>query len=140
MSKDLADDERVRAEVDKAILTPKGNYSPIMVRLAWHSSGTYDKDDKSSRHGGSDGATMRFDPESSDPANAGLTIPQEVLKPIKDRFPTLSYGKLSSAPRHAFLYRVDDLIEVSCISFSIQYKSGFVDFSRRTSNKDYGRT
>lgn len=93
MSKDL-DDERVRAEVDKAIVTPKGNYSPIMVRLAWHSSGTYDKDDKSSRHGGSDGATMRFEPESSDPANAGLTIPQEVLKPIKNLFPNLSYGEL----------------------------------------------
>jgi len=87
------DDERVREEVDKAILTPKGNYSPIMVRLAWHSSGTYDKDDKSSKHGGSNGATMRFAPESDDPANAGLTIPQEVLKPIKDRFPNLSYGK-----------------------------------------------
>ena len=86
------DDNLVRAEVDKAIVSAKGNYSPIMVRLAWHSSGTYDKDDKSPRNGGSNGSTMRFEPESTDPANAGLTIPQEVLKSVKHLFPTLSYG------------------------------------------------
>lgn len=32
----------------------------MYVRLAWHASGTYDKEDKT---GGSDGATMRFEPE-----------------------------------------------------------------------------
>lgn len=46
-----------------------GSYGPLFVRLAWHASGTYDK---ASNTGGSQGATMRFKPESSDGANAGL--------------------------------------------------------------------
>ena len=46
-----------------------GSLGPVLVRLAWHASGTYDKNTKT---GGSNGATMRFEPESSDGANAGL--------------------------------------------------------------------
>ena len=46
-----------------------GSYGPILVRLAWHSSGTFDKH---SGTGGSNGATMRFSPEKDDGANAGL--------------------------------------------------------------------
>lgn len=38
-------------------------------RLAWHSSGTYDKISKT---GGSQGGTMRFEQELADGANAGL--------------------------------------------------------------------
>jgi catalase (peroxidase I) len=34
-----------------------GSYGPVLVRLAWHASGTYDKDSKT---GGSNGATMRM--------------------------------------------------------------------------------
>lgn len=32
-----------------------GSYGPVLVRLAWHASGTYDKETKT---GGSNGATM----------------------------------------------------------------------------------
>lgn len=39
----------------------------MAVRLAWHASGTFDKNDNT---GGSNGATMRFEPESTDGANA----------------------------------------------------------------------
>jgi len=46
-------------------------YSPIAMRLAWHASGTFDKRDST---GGSNGATMRFAPEATDPDNAGLSI------------------------------------------------------------------
>lgn len=46
-----------------------GSYGPVYVRLAWHASGTYDKHTKT---GGSNGATMRFAPESEHGANAGL--------------------------------------------------------------------
>lgn len=36
-----------------------GSYGPVFVRLAWHQSGTWDKNTKT---GGSDGATMRMFP------------------------------------------------------------------------------
>lgn len=42
---------------------------PVLVRLGWHASGTYNKADKT---GGSDGATMRYPKELKDGANAGL--------------------------------------------------------------------
>ena len=44
---------------------------PTLVRLAWHASGTYSLKDKT---GGSNGATMRFNPEASWGANAGLKL------------------------------------------------------------------
>jgi hypothetical protein len=45
-----------------------GSIGPVLVRLAWHASGTYDITTKT---GGSDGATMRFTPEAAFGANAG---------------------------------------------------------------------
>jgi len=48
-----------------------GSYGPVLVRLAWHASGTYDK---ATGTGGSNGATMRFAPESEHGANAGLAV------------------------------------------------------------------
>jgi cytochrome c peroxidase len=33
-----------------------GSYGPVLLRLAWHASGTYDKDTKT---GGSNSASMR---------------------------------------------------------------------------------
>ena len=43
---------------------------------AQHAAGAFDKSDGS---GGTDGATMRFEPEKSDPANAGLSIIRDLL-------------------------------------------------------------
>ncbi|PNS14077.1 Cytochrome c peroxidase, mitochondrial [Sphaceloma murrayae] len=68
-----------------------GSYGPVLVRLAWHASGTYDTKTKT---GGSNGATMRFDPESGHGANAGLKSAREFLEPIKDQFPWISYSDL----------------------------------------------
>lgn len=65
---------------------------PTLVRLAWHASGTYDKD---SHTGGSDGATMRFEPESNHEANAGLKIARDALEPVKKLFPQITYVHLS---------------------------------------------
>lgn len=59
-----------------------------IVRLAWHSSGTYDKN---SGTGGSDGAKMRFKPESGHGANAGLNVAREALEPIKKKLPNMTY-------------------------------------------------
>ncbi|TGZ78893.1 cytochrome c peroxidase [Ascodesmis nigricans] len=68
-----------------------GSYGPVLVRLAWHASGTYDKDTKT---GGSNGATMRFSPESDHGANAGLKAARDRLEPIKAQFPWITYSDL----------------------------------------------
>ncbi|KAL2808858.1 heme peroxidase [Aspergillus granulosus] len=68
-----------------------GSYGPVLVRLAWHASGTYDKETGT---GGSNGATMRFAPESDHGANAGLKIARDFLEPIKAQFPWITYSDL----------------------------------------------
>ncbi|KAL4796736.1 putative cytochrome c peroxidase Ccp1 [Aspergillus venezuelensis] len=68
-----------------------GSYGPVLVRLAWHASGTYDKETGT---GGSNGATMRFAPESDHGANAGLKYARDFLEPIKAKFPWITYSDL----------------------------------------------
>lgn len=64
-----------------------GSYGPVLVRLAWHASGTYDKETGT---GGSNGATMRFAPEGDHGANAGLKHARDFLEPVKGMFFFLS--------------------------------------------------
>lgn len=59
-----------------------GSYGPVLVRLAWHCSGTYDKETGT---GGSNGATMRFAPEADHGANAGLKHARDFLEPVKGK-------------------------------------------------------
>ncbi|GAA5974323.1 hypothetical protein JCM8115_006761 [Rhodotorula mucilaginosa] len=68
-----------------------GSYGPVLVRLAWHASGTYDKN---TGNGGSNGATMRFAPEANHGANAGLEHARNHLEPIKKKFPQITYSDL----------------------------------------------
>lgn len=68
-----------------------GSYGPILLRLAWHASGTYDK---KTGTGGSNGATMRFCPESSHGANTGLNIARNFLEPVKTKFAWITYSDL----------------------------------------------
>jgi cytochrome c peroxidase len=68
-----------------------GSYGPVLVRLAWHAAGTYDK---ASGTGGSDGATMRFEPESKHGANAGLDTARALLAPIGKKYPNVSTADL----------------------------------------------
>ncbi|KAI0401219.1 heme peroxidase [Xylaria palmicola] len=68
-----------------------GSYGPVLVRLAWHASGTYDKETGT---GGSNGATMRFAPEGDHGANAGLKHARDFLEPVKAKFPWITYSDL----------------------------------------------
>ncbi|KAF2759483.1 cytochrome c peroxidase-like protein [Pseudovirgaria hyperparasitica] len=68
-----------------------GSYGPILLRLGWHASGTYDA---STQTGGSNGATMRFAPESDHGANAGLSTARAFLQPIHAHFPWLTHSDL----------------------------------------------
>jgi catalase (peroxidase I) len=86
--------QKVADEI-RAILNRKGyddgSAGPVIVRLAWHACGTYDK---ATNTGGSDGATMRFYPEATDGANAGLDVARAMLEPVKVANPWISYGDL----------------------------------------------
>jgi len=68
-----------------------GSYGPVLLRLAWHASGTYDKETKT---GGSNYATMRFEPEALHGANAGLQVGRELMEKVKQEFPWITYGDL----------------------------------------------
>lgn len=67
------------------------HFGPVFVRLAWHASGTYCKADGT---GGSNGATMRFEPECSWGANAGLGLARDRLAPLLKQFPGLTAADL----------------------------------------------
>ncbi|KAF8196598.1 heme peroxidase [Pholiota molesta] len=82
---------RIAEIMDEAGDYDDGSYGPVLLRLAWHSSGTYDKD---SNTGGSNYATMRFEPEAKYGANAGLHVAREVMEKIKQEFPWITYGDL----------------------------------------------
>lgn len=64
--------------------------APLMLRLAWHSAGTYDVKTKT---GGPFG-TMRHAAEQAHDANNGLNIAVNLLEPLKQEFSILSYADL----------------------------------------------
>ncbi|KAI0864034.1 peroxiredoxin [Xylaria cubensis] len=86
--------DAVRASIRDLLKQPNyddGSAGPVIVRLAWHSAGTYDA---ASRTGGSNGAGMRYEAEGGDPANAGLQHARAFLEPIKSAHPWITYADL----------------------------------------------
>jgi cytochrome c peroxidase len=86
--------QAVRQELKLLMDNPSwddGSLAPIFIRLAWHSSGTYDL---ASNTGGSNGAGMRYETEAADPENAGLMTARAFLEPVKRQFPGISYSDL----------------------------------------------
>jgi len=86
--------DAVRADLRKIMDSSDwddGSYAPLLIRLAWHSSGTYNKDDGA---GGSNGATMRYALEAGDPENAGLAKARQYLEQVKEKHKGLSYADL----------------------------------------------
>lgn len=86
------DFKAVRDEIGK-VFKSDPNRGPTLVRLAWHSSGTYDKISKT---GGSEKGTIRFKEELAHGANAGLDLAVGWLEPVHKKFSDagLSYADL----------------------------------------------
>jgi len=75
-------------------MVDKTNSNPILIRLAWHDSGTYDQGiSEWPKCGGAIGS-IRFSPEIDHGANAGLQTALKLLEPIKKRFPTVGWADL----------------------------------------------
>eukprot|EP00899_Mesostigma_viride_P013965 jgi/Mesvir1/2256/Mv19303-RA.1 len=82
------------AKKDIAALILEASANPILVRLGWHDSGTFDKDIKEFPQRGGANGSLRFDAELKHGANAGLVNAVKMIEPIKQKYPDVSYADL----------------------------------------------
>lgn len=88
------DYDAVKKDIIAVLKQPEyddGSAGPVLVRLAWHASGTYCAETDT---GGSNGAGMRYEAEGGDPANAGLQHARVFLEPIKQKHSWITYADL----------------------------------------------
>jgi cytochrome c peroxidase len=87
----VADYQAAASDIMK-LVTADPDKGPTLVRLAWHSSGTYDK---MTRDGGSGPGTIRFAEELAHGGNAGLAGTAVAwLEAIHTNHPAVSYADL----------------------------------------------
>lgn len=104
-----------------------GSYGPLLIRFAWHNSGTYCKETNT---GGSNGSTMRFDIETNDPENAGLGKAKKLLEPIVQKYSWLSV---------ADIWILSGYVAIEAMGGpSIPFSIGRKDFTKQEAEKKYG--
>lgn len=91
LAADAVDFKAVAADI-MDLVAKDPDKGPTFVRLAWHSSGTYDK---MSKTGGSGPGTIRFTEELAHGGNAGLKdTAVKWMEPIHAKYDGLSYADL----------------------------------------------